>query len=249
MKNLPARLPLLRFINKYWQVLICLCAFTSLQSQDLYDLMHVQEIKLYFDDPYWDNKLNAYKKQNQEKRLIGKMILNGITYDSIGVRYKGNSSYFNTRKAGATKLPFNIKINQTQKSRRLPGGFKRIKLSNVFRDPSFLREVLSYEIAGNYMPAPRANFAKLYINDQYFGLYNSTESVDGNFLKRYFGEHDGVLFKCDPIWKAKAIPNCPPNQKATLVYAGKDSTCYQNSYEKKSKFGWSKLVHLTDYSE
>ena len=175
--------PIFRFVDKYCLLFLCLFLGITLQSQNLYDLNTIQEIKLYFDDPYWDNKLNAYKKQGEEKRLIGKMILNGITYDSVGVRYKGNSSFFNTRKSGSTKLPFNIKINQTEKSRRLPGGYKRIKLSNVFRDPSFLREVLSYEIAGNYMPTPRANFAKLYVNDEYLGLYNSTESVDGNFLK------------------------------------------------------------------
>lgn len=233
-------------MNKGWYILFFLGFFSPLKSQDLYDVSRIQEIKIYFDDPYWDNKLNAYKKQGLNKRIIAKVKLNGVTYDSVGVRYKGNSSYFNTRKEGSTKLPFNIKFNHIKKSQRLPDGSKRLKLSNVFRDPSYLREVLSYEIIGNYMPSPRANYARLYVNDEYLGFYNSTSSVDSLFLKEKFGEDNGALIKCDPAWKAKTIAGCKPNQKSTLVYLGKDSSCYYNSYELKSDHGWTPLLHLTD---
>lgn len=233
-------------MNHYWCLLVAILFFSPLKSQDIYDLNKIQTIELFIETPNWDNRLNAYKKQGLDKRIPAKMVLNGVTYDTVGVRYKGNSSYFNTRKDNTTKLPFNIKINYTNKNQRLPGGYKRIKLSNIFRDPSFLREVLSYEIAGNYMPAPRANFAKLYINEQYIGLYNNTESVDEPFLKTHFQEEDGVLFKCDPAWKAKNIAGCKPNQKSTLVYMAKDSACYTNSYELKTKTGWPELINLTD---
>ena len=49
-------------------------------------------------------------------------------------------------------------------------GINKLKLSNVIQDPSFIREVLSYEIARKYMPASLANFANLYINDTLWGL-------------------------------------------------------------------------------
>ena len=74
----------------------------------------------------------------------------------------------------------------SRKSKPFKGGYKTLKLSNVFRDPSFLREVMSYEIGGNYMPASKANYAKVYVNGLYLGLYNNTESVDKIFLKKYF---------------------------------------------------------------
>lgn len=235
-------------MNKFWCLLFALFICSPLKSQDLYAVNRIQNIKLYIDTPNWDNRLNAYKKQGLDTRIVAKLVLNGVTYDSVGVRYKGNSSYFNTRKENTAKLPFNIKINHIKKTQRLPGGVKRLKLSNVFRDPSFLREVLSYEIAGDYMPTPRANFAKLYINDEYIGLYNSAENIDGMFLSNHFGEGEGngTLFKCDPIWKAKNIKGCKPNQKSTLVYLGKDSTCYTNSYELKSSTGWEDLIQLTE---
>jgi len=233
-------------MHKYWCLLFVIFFCSTLKSQDIYELNRIQTVKLYIDVPNWDNRLNAYKKQGLDKRIPAKLVFNGVTYDSVGVRYKGNSSYFNTRKESSSKLPFNIKINYTKKSQRLPGGFKRLKLSNIFRDPSFLREVLSYEIAQNYMPAPRANFAKVYVNDEYIGLYNNTESIDNHFLIDHFQEEDGALFKCDPVWKAKAVAGCKPNPKSTLVYMAKDSTCYTNAYELKTKTGWPHLINLTD---
>lgn len=233
-------------MNKFWFLILFLLGTGSLKSQDIYAINQIQTVKLYIEVPNWDNRLNAYKKQGLDKRLPAKLVFNGVTYDSVGVRYKGNSSYFNTRKENTSKLPFNIKINYANKNQLLPGGIKRLKLSNVFRDPSFLREVLSYEIAGNYMPAPKANFAKVYVNDEYIGLYNSSESIDNHFLADRFGEEDGVLFKCDPVWKAKNIAGCKPNQKSTLVYMAKDSTCYTNAYELKTKSGWPQLINLTD---
>lgn len=233
-------------MNKYWYFLFICLLTTPLKSQDLYAVNQIQVVKLYIETPNWDNRLNAYKKQGLDKRVPAKLILNGVTYDSVGVRYKGNSSYFNTRKENTSKLPFNVKINYINNNQVIPGGFNRLKLSNVFRDPSFLREVLSYEIASDYMPAPRANFAKVYVNDEYFGLYNSTESIDSHFLIDRFEEEDGVLFKCDPVWKAKNIAGCKPNQKSTLAYMAKDSTCYTNAYELKTKTGWPALINLTD---
>ncbi|MEL6925703.1 MAG: CotH kinase family protein, partial [Bacteroidota bacterium] len=148
-------------------------------------------------------------------------------------------------KSKSTKLPFNLKANYRIKKQRFAKGVKTLKLSNVFRDPSFLREVLSYEIAGDYMAAPRANYVRVYVNDDYLGLYNNTESVDGNFLDRYFGEHDGIFFKCDPVWSSHLPKGCNPGEKASLLYQGKDTICYEKNYEIKSDHGWSALQSLT----
>ena len=130
-------------MNKYFYhffIFFLFCTF-PLYSQDLYDLTNIQDIKITIDDPIWDKKLNAYKKQGLKKRLVGKISINGVSYEGVGIRYKGNSSFFNTKKAGSTKLPFNIKLNYLVRDQSLPNGYKTLKLSNVFRDPSYLREV------------------------------------------------------------------------------------------------------------
>lgn len=217
----------------------------SVQAQDLYDLEHIPEIKITFSYPDWAYKLDSLKQLGTDGRLVGDVTINGKLFKEVGVRYKGNSSYFNIQSQGKEKLPFNIKANYVNKGQRFPGDYETIKLSNVFRDPSFLREVLSYQIANDYMPSSRANFARLYVNDQYLGLYNNTESVDEKFLKEKFGNGDGTLIKCDPDWQAKELLDCPEGDKASLLYLGPDTTCYLGYYELKSDSGWTELVDLT----
>lgn len=218
------------------------------KTTDLYDLDHIIEIKVKFAETNWDPILDSLKQMGNSHRLDAEVTVDGKLYKDVGVRYKGNSSYFNVRKEASTKLPFNIEFNHKNKDQKLPGGYETLKLSNVFRDPSFIREVLGYEMARKYMAAPRANFAKLYVNDEYLGLYNCTESVDDEFLNDFYIKKEGdegTLVKCDPDWHGRTVENCPEGDKASLMYLGPDSTCYQYLYEMKSDQGWKELIELT----
>lgn len=228
---------------------ICLLLVTMTgglaQELDLFRVDSILEVKIYFEESDWDQRLDDLKQEGKDKRLMGKVVVNGRKYEEVGIRYKGNSSYFNVRNAGHSKLPFNIKLDYKGKEQSLPGNITTLKLSNVFRDPSFLREVLAYEIAGEYMPAPKANFARVYVNDKFLGLYNNTESIDELFLDHYYGEHEGTLVKCDPNWHVQAPDDCTKGDKASLMYLGQDSTCYLGLYEMKTETGWSDLIELT----
>jgi len=222
----------------------CLSLIYALSGQDLYDIYQVKEVRLTLPHDDWEQKLDSLKMNGKDQRLAGTLVFDEKTYEGIGVRYKGNSSYFNVRKSGSSKLPFNIKVDYVIDAQTLPGKYGSLKLSNVFRDPSFLREVLSYEVARKYMPAPKANFVRLYVNDEFLGLYNSTESVDKKFLKENFGEKTGIFFKCDPSWNATPKGSCPAGHKASLNYLSLDTLCYQGLYEIKSEHGWGELVQL-----
>lgn len=214
-------------------------------AQDPYDMYTVKEIRLTIEDDIWEKKLKAYKKQGVKKRILGSLKIDGVKYDSVGIRFKGNSSYASVNNSGSKKLPFNIKVNWKKKKQNYKGIYT-FKLSNVYRDPSFLREVMSYEVAGKYMPAPKANFVKLYVNDEYLGFYNNTQSTDKHFLEKHFGDSDGTYLKCDPDWNAKQPADCKKGDKASLLHLGKDSTCYYGLYELKSDEGWADLIKLTD---
>jgi hypothetical protein len=217
------------------------------QEIDLYDINHIPEIRIEFAESDWANVLDKLKNDGEKERLIANVTIDGKKVPMVGVRYKGNSSYFNVQKSGSKKLPFNLKADEEIDGQTFPGGYSTIKLSNVFRDPSFVREALTYEIARKYMPAPKCNFAKLYVNDEYLGLYNNTESIDDRFLKEHFGKGKDTFIKCDPEWKAEQKEGCPEGEKASLMYLGDDVECYASYYEmKKSKKdnGWEDLVHM-----
>jgi len=221
-------------------VSLFLLFFSSAFAQaTFYNTGEIQEIRIFFAQQNWDDLLDALVAADEDGRLIAPLvILNGIEYDSVGVKYKGNSSYNPNR----PKNPFSIKLDEIIGSQDYEG-HDLIKLSNAFKDPSFVREVLGYEIARNYMAAPRANYTKVYVNGAYHGLYSNVESVKKKFLNEYFYSNDNALFKCDPTQGATSPPGCPMGGGgATFTYIGADSSCYFRFYEIESDNGWNDLV-------
>jgi spore coat protein CotH len=152
------------------------------------------------------------------------------------VKYKGNSTY----KANQTKNPWHIELD-TYKSQDYQG-FKDIKLSNVAKDPSFLREVLSYEVARKYMVAPRSNYAVVYVNGSQIGLYSNSEAISKTFVKLHLSSNTETFIKCNPPAGAGPGTTDYPN----LVYEGTDSADYYAGYELKSDHGWNDLIAFTD---
>ena len=211
-------------------------------GQDFFQWDKIQEIKLYFERDNWSDILMKMKSAGKKQRMSARMVIDGRTYNDVGVRFKGNSSFKNVKKGGSKKLPFNIEVDYKNKEQSIPGGYEKIKLSNVFRDPSYVRELLSYEIARKYTYAPKCNFAKLYVNDEYLGLYNNTQTIDKDFLKENFGNSKGVLVKCDPEWGAKVPPSCKKGDKSSLMYLGDNPACYTANYELKSED--LSLIHI-----
>lgn len=233
----------LRFSSiAFFTLFICL---SNSYAQDFYT-SGIQEVRI--DLPYrnWDVKLDSLKKANPEARLLGSVTVNGAKFDSVGVRYKGNSSYFRSRNETAKKLPINVKLDYKNKTQRLKNGYSTIKLSNAFLDPAFIRDPLSYEIVRKYMPAPMCNFTKVYMNGKPFGLYVNTESIDQNFIKKHFGTTNGHLVKCDPDnWqRVRSQSGCPKGENASLAYLNDNPGCYDAFYEVEDQAAWKVLLNL-----
>jgi len=122
-------------------------------------------------------------------------------------------------------------------------GVDKLKLSNVYQDPSFIREVLTYEIAANYLPSAKANYANIYINDTLWGLYTNVQAVNKDFLNDHFGNKYNPFFKCNP----ENLNVSPGGENANLSDThGNDSLDYQPYYDIKSDYGWEALYNLID---
>jgi hypothetical protein len=207
----------------------------SAQSS-FYDLSTIQRIEITFTQPNWDYMLDTAKAGSDGYIIADKVKINGIEFSNVGVKYKGNSSYNPSR----IKNPFHIELDTYTDQNY--SGYTDIKLSNAYRDPSFLREVLSYKIAREYMHAPQSNFANVYVNNQLLGLYSNSESVGKKFVKKHFGSKSNTFIKCNPITGAGPGNHSYPN----LVYLGADSALYYARYELESDYGWSDLINLCD---
>lgn len=209
---------------------------SAVSAQDFYDLHTIQTIEITFAQSNWDQLLDAEKLGDENYIMAQSVVINGEVFDSVGVKYKGNSTY----NPNQTKNPFHIELD-TYKEQDYQG-YKDIKLSNGSKDPSFLREVLSYQILRQYMDAPHSNFANVYVNGDLIGLYSNSESITKKFVNSRFYSKNNAFFKCNPPEGAGPQSNSFPN----LVYLGQDSTAYYDAYELKSDDGWQELIDLCD---
>ena len=221
---------------KYLFLGLTLFLTTSSFSQSFYDVNSVQKIEIVFAESNWDQLLDQEKAATENYIMAQSVTINGQLFDSVGVKYKGNSTY----KSNQIKNPIHIELD-TYKD-HIYEAYTDIKLSNVFNDPSFVREVLSYQILRQYMDAPLSNYANVYINGNLIGLYTNSEAISKKFVNSRFGSKTNEFFKCNP--PAGAGPNTTdyPN----LVYLGSDSSQYFDSYELKSNYGWNQLIELCD---
>ena len=121
----------------------------------------------------------------------GSLTHDGLTYEPIGVRLKGQNSARDIHDKAAFKFKFNEYVPDGRFH-----GLKAFTLNNMVSDPSMVNERIAYWIyreAG--LPASRANHAALYVNDTYYGLFALVESVDDQMLGRNFADPDGSLFE------------------------------------------------------
>lgn len=178
-------------------VLSYACAMGQDSGDKMFDNTILHEIRFEFEEDNFLNFLYFNYENNSDPfdeipYLMGKVTIDGEVVDSVGVRFKGFSSYFIN---DSDKKPFKIDFNEFVPGKRYDG-LRKLNLNNSTGDASMQREVICYDLmraAG--AKAPRVSFSKVYINDDYWGLYQSVEQVDKEFLQNNFSNDEGNLFK------------------------------------------------------
>ena len=217
-------------------ILTCFCLCGKFSAQTFYNQSTLQKIQLYFSATNWDYQMDTAKAGVQGYILADSIKVNGIKMDSVGVKYKGNSSYNSTY----VKNPMHIELDQYKNHSYQ--GFKDIKLSNCYADPSMIREVLAYDILSNYMDCPRSNFAQVYVNGAYLGLYSNDEGINNKFCAEHFFSSSNAFIKCNPT----ITPSPAVKSNLKTITGAIDSSSYFNYYELKSNVGWNDFVSLTN---
>jgi hypothetical protein len=129
----------------------------------------------------------------------------GKQWDTVGIRFKGNSSLMMAWKSGNNKLPFRLNFDKYKNKKPENNnflGFTELSFSNNNGDKSLLREKITADIfrdAG--IKSARTAFYRVYIDygngPVYFGLYTAVEIVDDTMLKDQFGNDSGNCYKPD----------------------------------------------------
>ncbi|SDG38376.1 Spore coat protein CotH [Fontibacillus panacisegetis] len=152
----------------------------------------VVDVKITIDENDFQDMLdNASAEEYKEASLD----YNGIHFDNIGIRTKGNLSLRSVVQMSDSdrysfKLSFDEYVNQTLE------GISKINLNNNYSDASYMREYLTYELAEQMgLPTPKYSFVNVYVNDKLWGFYLAVEQIDNAYLERNFGNSYGALYK------------------------------------------------------
>ena len=223
----------MKYANYFYFFLIILIQRNDLHAQAFYDINNIQQIEISFSQPNWDYQMDTAKDGADGYILADWVVINGQQFDSVGVKYKGNSSYDSTY----LKNPMHIALDEFKDQSYQ--GYTDIKLGNEYADPSMIREALGYSILGNYMDCPKSNYAQVFINGTPVGLFSNDESISKKFCSDHFYSSKNTFVKCNPKITSVAY-------RSSLKYLSADSSVYMVRYDMQSDTGWNDLVRLCD---
>jgi len=201
-------------------------------KEALYDPKVLRTLFLEFENPDWEKELAAFYHTDVE--VPAKLTVDGKVYPNVGVHFRGASSFMMTPEG--RKRSLNISLDFMDEDQRL-GGYRTLNLLNANGDPTMLRSALYLHIARQYIPAPKANFMRVVINGESWGVYPSVQQFNSDFVEEWFKTTKGAR------WKAPGSPN----GRAGLSYIGDDPAAYKKIYEIKSKDSaksWAALMNL-----
>jgi len=238
----------IKSIAKIYLLFMYSFLFAQNSGDAVFSGIKVHTIKIQFDQTnYWDS-LTTYYDQGNEQYIVAKITIDGTNIDSCGVRLKGNSSYSHPN----NKKPMKIDFNQYRDNQRYDG-LKGLFLNNCYSDPSFIREKIHLDFCRDTgIPAPRANYAMVYINNVVWGLYSIVEPVDKKFLSTHYGNKDGNLYKAVDAFGGGLPGGLGGGQTTSqilsdFVYYGSTSSSYTDHYELKTDDAvnpWTDLISV-----
>ena len=154
----------------------------------------VNTLSITITDENWQDILDNPLDEEYHETAI---TFNGVTLDSVAIRTKGGSSLRNVANSSSDRYSFKVDINEYVSGQKF-FGLKKFTLQNSFNDPSYMREVIAYELMDEMsVPTPEHAYVNFYVNGELFGLYLMVEAVDGEFVEKHFANSNGDLYKPD----------------------------------------------------
>jgi spore coat protein H len=147
---------------------------------------------------------------------------NGETVRNVGIRSRGHGS------RSGTKPGLRVDFDRYSGAQQF-AGLKSLVLDNLTQDASGVHETATVQLMAKMgIPAPREAHTRLYVNNEYVGLYTIVESIDKRLLSRVFGvieedtQNDGYLFEFR--W----------NDEWRMQYLGDDLGPYRDRFDAKT---------------
>ncbi|MEK4347945.1 CotH kinase family protein [Paenibacillus sp. FSL P4-0184] len=203
---------------------------------------NVVDVKITLDpDDFQDMLDNA----SAEEYKTASVEYNGIKFDNVAVRTKGNLSLRSVvQMTDSDRYSFKISFDEYVNQNLF--GITKINLNNNYSDASYMREFLTYELAESVgLPTPKYSFVNVYVNDELKGFYLAVEQIGDAYLERNFGNSYGALYK-----------GVMTGQGSDLTWLGDDPSLYTGLVMKSDKSNDDILIDMlnelnngTDYEK
>ena len=166
----------------------------SMEYQDkLFDTGEILDIDIVMDNDKWNEMLqNARQEQYYECDVV----INGTTFKQVGIRPKGNTSLSSIASdPNNNRYSFKLEFDQFVDGQTC-FGLDKLILNNSYADTTNMKEAIIYDMF-QYLDADASlcNYAKISVNNEYWGVYLALEAVEDSFMLRNFGMEKGYLYK------------------------------------------------------
>lgn len=198
----------------------------------LYEPTVLRTFFLEFENADWELELLDFHGTDVE--VPATLTVDGKRYPNVGVHFRGMSSYMGV--PAGSKRSLNVSLDFADKKQRLYGA-KTLNLLNSHEDASMMSTVLYSHVARQSIPTPKANFARVVINGESWGVYVNAQQFDKVFLKENYKTDKGAR------WKVRGNPGA----RGGLEYFGDRVEDYKRVFEIKSgddDKSWKALIHL-----
>jgi len=226
-------------------------------KEDFYDETALRTLRLEFAQSDWWSQLTA--NYQAKENILATLTVDDVVCADVGVRFRGNTSYQMT--GTSQKKSFNIEIDYTDEDQRLVG-YKTLNLINCMGDATFMREVLYSNLCRCVIPSAKANFVKLEINGENWGIYANVQQLNAEFIEDWFPSNNGTRWRAEGNMGGGGMPGggdgrAPRSTEndttgervmfaevaegggvtsgaAALTWQGTDSAAYEAVYELKN---------------
>ena len=198
----------------------------------MYDPTSFRTVFLEFENKDWEMELQDFHGTDVD--VAATLVVDGKRYPNVGVHFRGMSSYMGV--PAGYKRSLNVSVDMADPKQRVYG-YKTLNLLNSHDDPSMMSTVMYSHIARKYIPTPKANFVKVVINGESWGVYTNVQQFDKEFLNDFYKSTAGTR------WKVRGSPG----GASGLEYTGDNIEDYKRRFQMKGnddEKAWKALINL-----
>lgn len=184
-------------------------AVTVEYEEKLFDTSQIITLNIMMEPEQWEELLaNAI----QEQYYACDVEVNGVLFRNVGIRAKGNTSLSSIAMDSTTdRYSFKLKFDEYVEGQTC-FGLDKLVLNNNYADATNRKEAVVYDMFQFLgVDASLYNYAKISVNEEYWGTYLALEAIEDSFLLRNYGTQDGNLYKPETMAMGDGPGGDPPS--------------------------------------